>query len=125
MADRHDGPRAGEPLAVTRAARAVAGRPAVTIHMTRDSVAMGDDIDAPHARVVEVPAVTDPVALVNRLYPGYLAGVCGVMHSWSCLLNGHRIATIKGNGRCVQATVEAVAYEAENHVHFVYHAAAW
>lgn len=108
------------------AARDSAERRSVTLRLTRDSVAMGDDVDAPHERVVEVPAVADPVALVRSLVPGYLANVFGLGHSWTCALNGRTIATIAGNGPSVRAEVREVTYAAgANDVHFRYTSAIW
>ena len=108
-----------------QAFRVLKERPTVTLRLTRDSVAAGDDVDAPHERQVEVHSFVDPVALVNHLHSGYLPTVAGIGHSWSCKLNGHRIATIQGNGVSVQAEVREVRYEDGNHVHFSYSSARW
>ena len=105
--------------------RILRGRPTVTLRLTRDSVAAGDDVDAPHEREVEVRSFTDPIALINHVYPGYLPSVAGAGHSWSCELNGREIATVQGNDASVRAEVQEVSYEATNHVHFSYSSAQW
>lgn len=52
-----------------------------TLRLTRDSVAAGDDVDAPHERVVviERPVVTpaDLQAVLAEIAPGYLPDVAG------------------------------------------------
>ena len=105
---------------MTRAFRVLAARPTVTLRLTRDSVAAGDDVDSPHGRVVEVHSFVDPVALVDHLRPGSLPSVDGREHSWTCRLNGRPIATVRGNGASTHAEVREVAYEDPNHVHFSY-----
>ena len=108
-----------------QAFRVLQGRPTVTLRLTRDSVAAGDDIHAPHEREVEVHSFADPVALVNHIHPGYLPSVAGFGHSWSCTLNGQRIATIQGNAAGIRAEVQEVRYQDTNHVHFFYTPASW
>jgi hypothetical protein len=41
------------------------------IHVTRDSVAAGDDADAPHARTLRLRAVADVPALVGAVTAAY------------------------------------------------------
>lgn len=108
-----------------QAFRVLKGRPTVILRLTRDSVAAGDDVSAPHEREVEVHSFLDPVALINHLRSGYLPSVAGTGHSWSCELNGKRIATIQGNGADVRPEVREVSYEDANHVHFSYSSAPW
>ncbi|WP_438490117.1 hypothetical protein [Streptomyces sp. S186] len=53
------------------------------VHLTRDSVAMGDDVDAPHEDTRDLPAemsVREAVAFVVR--SGYLAPIAGGKASW-------------------------------------------
>jgi hypothetical protein len=97
------------------------GQPRVTIRVTRDSVAAGDDFDPPHARDVETYSFLDPVALIRSIHPGYLPGVAGVGHSWDCILNDRLIATV--TVRDVRPKVHEVEYRAENHLHFLYRSA--
>lgn len=103
---------------------ATQGEPTVRLRLTRDSVCMADDIDAPHERDVEVLTFTDPVVLVTALL-GYLPYVGGSGHSWTCALNDQPIATIEGNGGRVRAETQEVIYSESNHVHLSYSSAPW
>lgn len=85
--------------------------------VTRDSVAAGDDVWAPHEKTFKTPAFTDPVVLVGNIYPGYLPLVAGTGHSWSVLLNDRLIATISG-GRV--RSESSPVYDGRNVMHFVY-----
>jgi hypothetical protein len=96
-------------------------RPRVRIRLTRDSVAAGDDLDAPHDRDIETYSFLDPVALVTQIHPGYLPRVAGVGHSWECVLNDRLIAIVTVNG--VVARVDEVEYRLENRLHFAYKSA--
>ena len=91
--------------------------------LTRDSVCMGDDIHAPHERVVEVPHLPDPVAFTRSVAVGYLASVAGIGHTWTCLLNDAPIAEVSVFG--VRPLTSTVSFAAINRVHFYYHAAAY
>jgi hypothetical protein len=64
----------------------------IRIKLTRDSVCAGDDIDAPHERIVEVYSFTDTHSFVNQFATGYLPSVNGYGHSWTAYLNGNPIA---------------------------------
>ncbi|MEY9944171.1 hypothetical protein [Kitasatospora sp. GAS1066B] len=57
--------------------------PATRIELTRDSVAAGDDTDAPHQRVLEPPerTVLDAAAVAD-LAAGYLARIGGGRATW-------------------------------------------
>ena len=98
--------------------RVLAGRRTVTLRLTRDSVAAGDDVDAPHEREIETYSFLDPAALINHVCPGYLPSVAGVGHSWSCVLNGDLIAKVTVEG--VLPKVREMNYGSENHLHFSY-----
>lgn len=53
------------------------------VHLTRDSVAAGDDLDAPHTHRVTVPDCETGVALVAEIlkHP-YLPGISGGKATW-------------------------------------------
>jgi len=93
-------------------------RPRLSIILTRDSVCAGDDVDAPHEKLVETHSFLDPVALAVELATGYLASVNGIGHSWECLLNGKRIAVVLPNGTATQTA--DLEYQESNRVHFKY-----
>jgi hypothetical protein len=99
------------------------GQPRVTIQMTRDSVAAGDDCDAPHAREVETYSFLDPTALIRSVHPGYLPSVSGAGHSWDCIFNDRFIATITVHG--IEPKAREVEYRADNRLHFVYRSASF
>lgn len=53
------------------------------IHLTRDSVAAGDDIDAPHHLSTSVPISTSALSLVQSvLEHGYLPRIAGGEATW-------------------------------------------
>lgn len=101
----------------------IQARPRITFHLTRDSVCMGDDCEAPHERQVETPSFTDPVQLAQELAAGYLASVKGSGHTWDCVLNGTVIAVVSPNGSA--KAVGEVNYADSNCVHFIYHSATY
>lgn len=98
-------------------------RPRVKIKLTRDSVAAGDDCDAPHPQEVETYSFLDPTALIKSIYPGYLPRVSGVGHSWDCIFNDRFIATITVHA--IEPRISEVEYRPENHLHFVYRSASF
>ena len=74
-------------------------------------------------RAVNVPALPDPAKLARILTEGYLASVAGVGHSWTCVLNGVKIAEITVSD--IGALVRETSYSNENRAHFVYHSASY
>jgi hypothetical protein len=96
-------------------------RPAISVVLTRDSVAAGDDVDAPHARTVTVYSFVDPEAFARAISAGYLPSVAGVGHRWICLLNGLEIVEITNSG--IRALVHENQFAQDNRAHFVYHPA--
>jgi hypothetical protein len=67
----------------------------MTIHLTRDSVAMGDDIDAPHAYALSVPiGCTLAQALQYVLNRPYLASIAGGKATWVALLQQKPMAVL-------------------------------
>lgn len=67
----------------------------MTIYLTRDSVAMGDDIDAPHAYELSVPVgCTLAQALQYVLNRPYLASIAGGKATWVALLQQKPVAVL-------------------------------
>jgi len=96
-------------------------RPKIAVLMTRDSVCAGDDCDAPHEKKTDVHSFLDPEAFANAVASGYLPSVAGAGHTWSCMLNGVKIAEIGHPG--IRSFVRESPFSEENRVHFVYHSA--
>jgi len=68
------------------------------ITVERDSVCMGDNIDAPHEYIFNMPED----ATLNNLFEhlakeNYLASVAGKNHSWEATVNDKVIALFRGN----------------------------
>ena len=98
-------------------------RARVPVTLTRDSVCMGDDIDAPHERSAEVSSFLDPAAFARTLSQGYLPTVAGVGHTWTCLLNGVPIAEISCTS--IRSLTASTPFADVNRVEFRYHAATY
>ena len=96
-------------------------RPEVSIILTRDSVAAGDDIDAPHEKKIIIRSFTDPVALTREALTNYLPNVAGSGHSWICVLNKVEIAEIKTNE--IHPLIGEARYSEKNSIHFIYKSA--
>jgi|SaaInlStandDraft_1057018.scaffolds.fasta_scaffold102752_1 hypothetical protein len=99
----------------------LANRPKVTISLTRDSVAAGDDCDAPHASEIEINSFTDPVVLSQQIASQYLPNISGQNHYWTAEFNEIRIAQVGPN--VSRELVRLVSYENTNRMHFSYHSA--
>jgi hypothetical protein len=97
-------------------------RPIIQVVLTRDSVCMADDVDAPHEKIVEVPSFTEPKTFAKQIASsGYLPSIAGSGHTWVCELNGLKIARFGLLG--VKALVPEIAFLIENRAHFIYHSA--
>jgi len=96
-------------------------QPMIRIKLTRDSVCAGDDIDAPHERIVEVYSFTDTHSFVNQFATGYLPSVNGYGHSWTAYLNGNPIALL--TTMRIEPKVSEIQFEGENQLYFKYHSA--
>jgi hypothetical protein len=96
-------------------------RPKIPVVLTRDSVCAGDDCDAPHEKKIDVHSFADPEAFARATSSGYLPPVAGVGHSWTCVLNGVKIAEVRDSG--IRPLVRETSLSDENRVHFVYHSA--
>jgi hypothetical protein len=94
-------------------------RPRIPVVITRDSVCAGDDCDAPHEKELETYSLLDPAVFAEFISGGYLPSVAGSGHSWTCLLNGTKIAEVSSRG--VRALVRETPFGESNRVHFKYH----
>ena len=103
------------------ASASLPGRERVALTITRDSVCLADDYDAPHERSMEAPSCLDPAAFARAVGSGYLPSVAGVGHRWTCLLNEVPIAKI--SPFATQSLVATTPFAEVNRVHFRYHAA--
>jgi hypothetical protein len=66
----------------------------------RDSVCMGDDIDAPHSYSFKIASTATLKDMFSHLADRhYLASVAGLNHSWHASVGGQRVATIMGNNQ--------------------------
>lgn len=82
------------------------------ITLMRDSVAMGDDIHAPHCLQLELP---DGATLLELLHPNgplstYLPCVQGMCTLWAVRVHGHQVAQLRHCGETtprLQATLRA------------------
>jgi len=96
-------------------------RPEVTIVLTRDSVAAGDDIDAPHEKKITIRSFTDPLSLAREASTSYLPNVAGTGHTWVCVLNEIEIAEIETNE--IRPLVNEAMFNDKNNIHFIYKSA--
>jgi len=95
-------------------------RPKIQVVLDRDSVCAGDDCES-HVKTVEVYSFVDPEVFVRAVSSDYLPSVAGVGHSWTCVLNGVKIAEIGNSG--IRVLVRESPFSEENRAHFIYHAA--
>ncbi len=66
----------------------------MTLHLTRESVCMGDDVMAPNAGTLQIPAGTAlPAILAQLLHASYLASVVGGA-TWSVWSGKRLLATL-------------------------------
>jgi len=70
----------------------IKNRPKLDIRLTRDSVCAGDDVDAPHEKIISTYSFLDPVALASHVSSGYLPSVQGVGHTWDCTESSNAVA---------------------------------
>jgi hypothetical protein len=99
------------------------------LYVTRDSVAMGDDGDAPHERRFSYPDATAIEDVIERIVAsGYLASIQGGRATWS-VVSGLPIAVVAQQWKKPRAVqwepVKASSLQSRNGVvglHFNYHA---
>ena len=72
----------------------------ILINVERDSVCMGDEVDAPHAYKFKLSDEATLCDIFSHLEKKrYLARVAGKNHSWDALVNGKKVAHFKGNNQ--------------------------
>ena len=72
----------------------------IQVNVKRESVCMGDDVNAPHALSFKVPSSYTFQQLFSHLSRmRYLAGVAGNEHSWEAIINGMSVAVFKQNNK--------------------------
>lgn len=68
------------------------------VEVTRDSVCMGDDVDAPHFLRLALPAtVTLKDVFLMLAEKHYLPGIAGQHHYWEAWSAGKLLASFTGN----------------------------
>ncbi len=105
---------------------------ALTINVTRDSVAAGDDIDAPHTYAFEMDAAVTLGEVFDHLATRrYLASVGGRGHSWVARIRGEVVAEFKANRHQPASTnllkkpLSQWSVEGQLEMHFIYLSAAY
>lgn len=102
----------------------------ILINVERDSVCMGDDVDAPHAykfKLVEEATLIDIFSNLEK--KRYLAGVAGKNHSWDAVVNGKKVAHFKGNNQVPEHNsllgkqVSKLAKDGQLKLEFIYNSA--
>lgn len=99
------------------------------LHITRDSVAAGDDVDAPHDREMDLPEGCTVEQAVTLIFEAdYLANIVGGKATWSIVSN--RPIAVGAQQWENPKMLSAFPYEfgelnVENgvlHIHITYHA---
>ena len=67
---------------------------AMIFNLTRDSVSMGDDVNAPHTEILTLSNYKISEHSIGEICLNYLPNVAGVGHSWECHINNILIAII-------------------------------
>ena len=68
---------------------------AMIFNLTRDSVCMGDDVNAPHTEILTLSNYKISEHSIGEICLNYLPNVAGVGHSWECHINNILIAIIR------------------------------
>ena len=68
---------------------------AMIFYLTRDSVSMGDDVNAPHTEILTLSNYKISEHSIGEICLNYLPNVAGVGHSWECHINNILIAIIR------------------------------
>ncbi len=70
------------------------------VQVTRDSVCMGDDVDAPHSYHFKSEISSTLAEVFAHLErKNYLASVAGLNHKWSAIINAKTVAFFNGNNK--------------------------
>lgn len=100
------------------------------IKVERDSVCMGDDVDAPHSYSFKLPCDSSLSDVFKHLAgKRYLASVAGRNHSWEAIIGKTSLAKFLANNREPEATASLSAkvskFEKDGvlHVRFKYNSA--
>ena len=68
---------------------------AMIFNLTRDSVCIGDDVNAPHTKILSLSNYKISEHSIGEICLNYLPNVAGVGHSWECHINNILIAIIR------------------------------
>ena len=68
---------------------------AMIFNLTRDSVSMGDDVNAPHTEILTLSNYKISEHSIGEICLNYLPNVAGVGHSWEFYINNILIAIIR------------------------------
>ena len=68
---------------------------AMIFNLTRDTVCMGDDVNAPHTKILSLSNYKISEHSIGEICLNYLPNVAGVGHSWECHINNILIAIIR------------------------------
>jgi hypothetical protein len=91
--------------------------------VTRDSVCAADDCDAPHNEVVTMPSFLNPSDFIREFMIRYsLPMIFGGKATWTCHLNGEKIAVVAQQWTSPKVTTTEIKFIANNKLHFSYHA---
>jgi hypothetical protein len=100
------------------------------IKVERDSVCMGDDVDAPHSYSFRVSSSATLKDIFTHLAKeSYLASVAGRNHSWQAVIAGRPVATFLGNNQTPEPSalladeVSRYAHNGRIDVQFIYNSA--
>ena len=68
---------------------------AMIFNLTRDSVCMGDDVNAPRTKILSLSNYKISEHSIGEICLNYLPNVAGVGHSWEFYINNILIAIIR------------------------------
>jgi hypothetical protein len=98
-------------------------RPRINIRVTRDSVCAADDVNAPHEKTISLPSFLDPIDFIRELLVLYsLPQISGGSATWTCHLNGRKIAVFAQQWPSPKAIATEMEFLDSNELHFEYHA---
>lgn len=101
-------------------ARHLAVMPLVIV--TRDSVCLADDCDAPHEERIEVPPDEDDLLFLTEVLKRYrLASIAGGKATWVCSIAGKAVAVVAQQWRRPRIIAGFPEIVDETEIHFTYH----
>jgi len=93
-----------------------------TVNICKDEAFTVDSTD--HAKTISIIPQHNTEETVMSIAKEYLPRIGGYGHTWTCILNGDKCATIEGN--CANITsISDASFFATNEMRFDYHAAAY